>query len=171
MANLKVLGDRLDEAERAVSAMWAADCGTYSFSPDSVSFEEFERLMKRQHDAVLAYGEAVTERSRAVREKFKSQNKLLRARDAVKLRDKMYEAEARIDLFEELGPDFYTKREFIDANAAFVVADWIWDHAQERYTYRFAVGNHSRPVNDGYVKTGKFKMIDGERVPVLEKIE
>jgi hypothetical protein len=24
---------------------------------------------------------------------------------------------------------------------------------------------------DGYVRTGKFKMIDGERVPVLEKIE
>ena len=181
--NLARLGRELDEAERAVSAMMSADRGTYFFSPDSVPFKEYVAIMHRRHVAELAYGSAVTGRSRAAREKFRNRKTAPRARDAIKLRDKMYEAEALIDEIEAARPDFATMREFIDANAAFTVASAIYDYAQERYNsdeaqsrrrnaaYRFAVGTHSRLVTDGYVKTGKFKMIDGERVPVLEKIE
>jgi hypothetical protein len=183
MASLKMLGDRLDEAERAVSAMMSADRGTYFFSPDSVPFEGYVAIMHRRHVAELAYGRAVTERSRAARERYRNRKTTPRARDAIKLRDKMYETEAHLDEIIAARPEFATTREFIDANAAFTVAGAIYDYAQERYNsdeavsrrrdaaYRFAVGNHSRPVTDGYVKTGKFKMIDGERVPVLEKIE
>jgi hypothetical protein len=181
--NLARLGRDLDNAERAVSAMWAADKGSFTFSPDSVSFEEFERIMQRHHDAELVYGQAMTDRSRAAREKFKARKRAPRSRDAFRLREKLYEAGAHLDEIIECRPELATLREFIDAQAAFNEADAIYDYAEAMYNseesasrrrdaaYRFAVSNHSRPVTDGYVKTGKFKMIDGERVPVLEKIE
>jgi hypothetical protein len=127
------LGKKLDEAERAVSAMMAADRGTYFFSPDSVPFEEYERIMHRRHVAKLEYGEALAERNKAAREKFRNRKAPIRARDAFKLRDTKFAAEDHYDTLAALGPDFYTERELLDANAAFTLADWKFDHAQERY--------------------------------------
>jgi hypothetical protein len=180
---IRKLGDALDEAERAVSAMWAADRGTYTFSPDCVPFAEFERIMKGYHDAKCAYGQAVTARNLYQVCKLENSKRMPKSDDKHALDDAKYAAEARIDELEELGPDFYTHREFIDANAAFTLADQRFDIAEAKYqseeaasrrrdaAYRAALGSHSRLVTDGYVKTGKFKMIDGERIPVLEKIE
>ena len=70
--NLKRLGDELDDAERAMSAMFEADTHTYFYSPDSVPFKTYVAIMKRHHDAELAYGQAVTERLEAAREKFRN---------------------------------------------------------------------------------------------------
>jgi hypothetical protein len=141
------LGKKLDEAERAVSAMMAADRGTYFFSPDSVPFEEYERIMHRRHVAKLEYGEALAERNRAARENFRNRKTPPRPRDAFKLRDKKFETEERVDMFEELGPGFYTAREFLDANAAFTLADAIWDYAQEKYQSADR-SRHSRDAAD-----------------------
>src|SRR5438067_1506764 len=110
------LGKELDKAESAVNAMMAADKGTYFFSPDSVPFEEYVAIMHRRHEAELAYGRAVTERSRAAREKFRNRKTPIRSRDAFKLRDKMYQAEALVDEIEAARPEFATSREFIDAD-------------------------------------------------------
>jgi hypothetical protein len=131
--DLKRLGDELDEAEAVRSAMWAADKGTFAFSPDSVTFAEFERIMKRYHDAELAYGAAVTERSLAVREKYRARKTAPRSFEAFKLRDKRFAAECLIDEIVAARPEFATAREFIDANAAFIVADAIYDMAERRY--------------------------------------
>jgi hypothetical protein len=131
--NLKRLGDELDEAEREMLTMMAADRGTYFFSPDSVPFEKYVAIMKRLHDAEIAYGREVTERSRARRGRYRNRKTPPRGGDAFKLRDKKYEAEARIDEIVAARPEFATKREFIDANAAFIEADVIYDYAQAMY--------------------------------------
>ena len=131
--SLKRLGDDLDEAERAVSAMMFADRGTYDLSPDSVAFVDYITIMQWRHDAELAYGFAVTEREREKREKFKNRKTPIKTRDAFRLRDRKFEAECRVDEIVAARPEFATLREFIDANATFVTADAIYDLAQERY--------------------------------------
>lgn len=131
--NLASLGSALDRAERDVAAMMAADRGTYFASPDSVPFDEYVRLMKVLHDAKLAYVDALTERNEAAKARFAGRTSRLNQRDGKKLRDRQCLTEYEIDLFEDLGPDFYTKRDFFDALAAYQLADWMWERAQRMF--------------------------------------
>jgi hypothetical protein len=147
--SLKRLGDELDEAEREVAAMLAADRGTYFFSPDSVPFEEYVARMHRQHLAYLAYSGALTERNTIAKEKFRNRKRPPRMGDAKKYRDAKYETEDRYDTFAKLGPDFYTKREWLDASSAFAIADWKWDAANEHYqrAEREAIADRAAGIN------------------------
>lgn len=144
---LKRLGDELDEAERAVSAMMSADRGNYFFSPDSVPFDEYVAIMKRRHDAEGAYGQAVTERERAKRERFKNRKTPMTSRDGLRLRNERDFAEIRIDEIVAARPDFATMREFIDANAAYIAADAIFDCAQEMYRSQLAIARRDKTSN------------------------
>jgi len=133
--------------------------------------------------ALIKYGEAVTARKLYQECKFENSKRIPKSADKHELEAALAAAEERIDMIEAMRPDFATAREFIDANADYMLAEARCEIAQSKYAsdegasrrrnaaYRYAVGSHSRFVTDGYVKTGKFKMIDGERVPVLEKIE
>ena len=134
--SLKQLGDELDAAESAVSVMMSDDSGTYFFSPDNVSFEEYEAIMKRRHDAELAYGLAVVERERVKRDRFKNRKTPLTSADGFRLNAAKVKAEARIDEIVAARPDFATMREFIDANAAYVTSELNLDRALDEFFER-----------------------------------
>lgn len=151
-SNLASLGNALDRAERNVAAMMRADCGTYDLSPDSVPFEEYVRLMHVQHLAYLAYSGALTERNTIAKEKFRNRKRPPRMRDAQKYSDAKYVTEDRYDLLDKLGPDFSTKREWLDASSAFALADWKWDEANAHYqrAERQAIADKRAGINRSY---------------------
>ena len=148
-SNLKRLGDELDDAERDVAEMMADDCGSYFFSPDSVPFDEYAARMHRQHMAYLAYSGALTELNTIAKDKFRNRKRAPRMSDAPKYRDAMYATEDRCDLFEKLGSDFVTKREWLDASSAFALADWKWDAANDHYqrAEREAIADRAAGIN------------------------
>jgi hypothetical protein len=128
--------DALDNAESAVSDMWSRDRGTYSFSPDSVTFKKFEALMHRRHVAEIAYGSAITDRNLYLRVKAENRKTTPTQAAGIKLRDKMYAAEDHLDEIIAARPEFATVREFIDANAAFVLAMDLYDIAERQFQDR-----------------------------------
>lgn len=76
-----------------------------------------------------AFGEALAVKRRYLTWKFANRKSSLRESDMIRLRDRKYVTEDRIDLFEELGPDFHTAREWTYANYQFTLADFIFDIA------------------------------------------
>ena len=180
-ATVKKRGDALDRADAAVSSAWVGDCGRYWLTPDTMPAEQFHRLCDRRHVAAMKYSSAISARGLAARMKLENARRIPMRRDAVALRDAMHAAQARYDEIVEAGPEFSTERERIDAQTAAELAASIYEIAQAKYhdaqRAERITGTHprSRPaarlVTDGYVKTGKYKMIDGVRVPVLEKVE
>jgi hypothetical protein len=179
---IKKLGGALDRAELQRGDMWADE-----YDAERLTFADIadyiDAIHHAFHVAQMDYGQALDARNLYLRCKFENSKRIPTHQNSLKLMGEMQEARADVDELEELGPDFYTRREFLDANAASALAISLYSIAKQKYeseeaaarrrnaAYRFAVGNHSRPVTDGYVKTGKFEIIDGERVPVLELIE
>jgi hypothetical protein len=180
---MKKLGAALDRAEYERGHMWDDEL-INARSKFADADDYVDAVHHRLHVADMAYGQALAARNLYCRCKLENSKRIPTHRDVIKLIGEMQEARADIDGLEELGPDFYTRREFLDANSTSALAISVYSIAEQKYrseeaaarrrnaAYRFAVGNHSRLISaDGYVRTGKFKMIDGERVPVLEKIE
>lgn len=129
------LGDEYEAAELARAEMWAGDGGSYSFSPDNVPFDEFERIMKRHHDAELAYIVAVNAHSLYVRAKAWHSRRVLSQREAFKLKDKMYDASIHAEEIEELSCALgcIKGRELTDAKAARTLAKQLFLIHQEKF--------------------------------------
>jgi hypothetical protein len=82
-----------------------------------------------------------------------------------------------------LGTDFYTAREICDAEAIEEGTDEIFSMTFDRcpesvraLKFRIAkrggkIKRRAVTISNGYVKTGKYKMIDGVRIPVVRKAE
>jgi hypothetical protein len=117
-----------------------------------------------------------------------------------KLEKEMMSAQTRLAQLRNLGEEFYLFRELLDAEAALEATEGRYEILRERFDPKWRQPNSkfkkaqrefnaeirrekalklfdiarlpkARTVTDGYVKTGKFKMINGVRVPVLEKVE
>jgi hypothetical protein len=117
-----------------------------------------------------------------------------------KLEKEMMSAQTRLARLQNLGEEFYLFRELLDAEAALEASEGRFEILRERFDPKWRQPNSkfkkaqrafnaeirrenaeklfgiarspkARAVTDGYVKTGKFKMVDGVRVPVLEKVE
>jgi hypothetical protein len=128
-SEIRKLGDELDAAEKALEDCWRGDTRRFSFSPDCVPAEVFNRASRRLSAAKMAFGEALAVRSVYLREKFRQRSTPLREADLVRLRDKMYAASDRVDMFEKLKSEFYTKRQWTTANHRLVVADANYESA------------------------------------------
>jgi hypothetical protein len=133
MTTLARLGKELDSAERENFRAWKAYYIIYFLSPDAISLEEYTRIKTRYQDAERAYGDAVTERSHAVQEKFRNRKTPVRADDEFKLYDAKWMAEEKLDRIIVCRPDLATRREFIDANAKFIEAEDAYFFAKEKF--------------------------------------
>jgi hypothetical protein len=175
------LGDALDRADRACSAAWHGDTGRYWLTPDCMPGARFYSLCDRRYRAEVAYVRAINARDLAAMCKMENATRSLTSRAAFELRHAMFDAQAHLEEIEEAGEDFSTNRERIDAQAAADLAERLYVIAERNFrdAERGAkiTGNRRRSrssaplVTDGYVKTGKYKVIDGVRLPVLEKVE
>jgi hypothetical protein len=94
---------------------------------------EREGTWGRLKAARAAFGEALAVRRRYLTWKFANRRSALREADVIRLRDRKCVTEDRIYLFEELGPDFHTSREWTYANYQFTLADFIFDVASVMY--------------------------------------
>jgi hypothetical protein len=176
------LGDALDRTERLASHAWTGDTGRYSLTPDTMPAERFYALCDRRCRTEAAYVRAINARDLAAKIKLENAKQPPKSGDAFAYRDALYEAAVRLEVIEDAGPNFSTMRERIDARAAADLAERLHDIAHSKFqdaertaritgTPRRSSRPRARPVVDGFVKTGKFKMIGGNRVPVLEKVE
>lgn len=174
------LAAAFDDAEQAASRVWHDDKGSYWMSPDSVPFERWVAISARLHRARLDYISAINARDLFAKCKLEN-GRAPKSSDAFKYRDAMSAALDRLDVIEKAGPEFSTERERIDARAAAALAEDLYDIAKSKFEDaergaritgqpRRSSRPRARAVVDGYVSTGKFKIIDGNRVPVLEKI-
>jgi hypothetical protein len=179
---IKKLGDALDHAEVLISRAWHGDHGTYLLQPDTMTAERFYSFCDRRHHAELAYVRAVIARDRFTKWKAETATRPPKSSDAFALRDAMAAASDRLEIIEEAGEDFSTNRERIDARAAADLSEHLYEIAKLKFNEAERVakitGERPRParssarlVTDGYVKTGRYKMVGGNRVPVLEKVE
>jgi hypothetical protein len=174
MPNLRKLGDALDRAERACSAAWISD-DAGGIVPDTMPCAAYYPLCDALMAAEVAYVRAVNARDRAARERARNQRT---TGDAFKLRIAESEAINHRDVLYELGPDFSTERERIDAAAAASQAEDLYAIAERQFQeVQRQARNGIRPrprgarlVTDGYVTTG-YKMIDGAPVPMLRKVQ
>jgi hypothetical protein len=182
------LGDELERAERDLNQMRdvAEFCGpnwAEGVPPDEVAqvIAEEAAVRRRYFDAELAYIRAVHARLLYDRVKFIRRKTPPCGSDAFALKDAMYDTRVRSDMLHDLGDTFSSRRERIDADCAACQAENLFEIAQAKYQnaerFERRTGIRKRPrsrvrlVTDGYVTTGKYKMIDGARVPVLEKVQ
>lgn len=178
------LGIALDRAEwfrnQLTDGYWKpGDDGSVSRERAGIIARE-DAILDRFRDALSAYIDAVNARDLCARVKFIRQTKTPRAQDAFPLQDAFYSAWARADYLRDLGEEFSSRRERVDADCARAQAQTIYRIAEakfqdaELFERRTGISklprSRRRIVTDGYVTTGKYKMIDGQRVPVLEKV-
>jgi hypothetical protein len=179
---IEKLGAAFDHAEVLTSRAWDGDTGRFSFTPDTMPCERYYAICHRRHKAELAYVRAISARNLSIKCKAENAKRAPQSRDRFALEAAMSAASDHLDLIEKCRPNFATKRELIDANAAAVLAESLFEIAKTKFnevgraaritgTHPRSRSARSRLVSDGYVKTGKYKMIDGNRVPVLELIE
>jgi hypothetical protein len=96
-----------------------------------------------------------------------------------RLRNELAAAQARLAELHELGEGFYSFRDLLDAEAAVERAEGRFDFFAARLAQArrdeilIKAGKMKRPktrlVSDGFVRTG-YKIVDGRRVPIWEKI-
>jgi hypothetical protein len=98
-----------------------------------LSCEEWETIAHRKHVAKLAYADAITARNRYLRWKAQTSTRRVKAQERKPLEDAMFKAERHLDTLIALGSDFYTHREFTDANAAFTLASDLHDIAEKKF--------------------------------------
>jgi hypothetical protein len=152
-AQIAHVGDLLDTIEK-ITTIW---------HPDRADYERRYRLALRDR---VWYELA----------RFAKVKRVPNMRDGQRLRDEMINAWVKLYRLEEaqsLG--VCTMREMCDARAAYALADSKFQIAQKKFrtgiTRPGGYGTKGRTITNGYVKTGKYKMIDGVRVPVVEKVE
>lgn len=128
------LGDEYEAAELARAEMLAGDGGSYFFSPDNVPYDEFERIMKRHHDAKMAYIDAVNAHSIYVRAKAWHSRRVLSETEGFWLKQKAYDAAFHAEEIEELDDlGCITGRELIDAKAARTLATQLFLIQQDKF--------------------------------------
>lgn len=98
-----------------------------------VTNAEYDGLLHKRHEAASIYSRALWQRVIAARDKFRNRVQPPRARDAIALREEMYDAEIHLDLLEKLGFDFSTERERIDAHARAWLARERYEIAEEKF--------------------------------------
>lgn len=117
------LAGELDRAEQACSR----------FEVDlTMTCEQHYARCDRLNEVEMEYGRAIAARDLAARVKAENR-KTPRANDAFKLRDAKYAAQDRLDLIEECRPEFATRRELLDANAAAVLAERLYEIAENKF--------------------------------------
>jgi hypothetical protein len=92
----------------------------------------------------------------------------------LRAQDEMEAAQERRRIILEAGSDFSSERERIDAAAAEELAESNFEIISERYDRAKRIEHNARTrerkiTADGFVRTGH-KMIDGVRVPVMERV-
>jgi hypothetical protein len=92
----------------------------------------------------------------------------------LRARDEMRAAQERRRIIFEAGYDFSSKRERLDAAAAEELAESNYEIISERYQRAKRIERNAKTrkrkiTSDGLVRTG-YKMIDGVRVPVMERV-
>ena len=127
------LGGALDQVDRELSAVWAADTGRFSLTPDSVSNERFSALCHRRHVAKIAFIEALNAHALFLRCKAENSSRVPSNDDGIALRDAMYAAQDRFDDIEAADPDFITTREYYEARTAAILASDLYDIAQTKF--------------------------------------
>ncbi len=181
------LADKLDRADVAYRRMLDAAeiCGPRW--AEGVAESEIERVIadeegirRRFRDTKERYSDAVYARVRYQKYRLETSKQIPKSTDKFALDSAWYAASNHYDLIADLGGLAYA-RELIDANAAFMLADHALEVAKTKFEdaarferrtgIRKCPRSSVRLVTDGYVRTGKYKMIDGARVPVLEKIQ
>jgi hypothetical protein len=165
------LGDKLDEAE----------IDFRSADLEGVLYDEPQEEIARLREARQNYFDAVRkpwleeqaeiERAKFVRADLNRVNRLEKEMDS---------ARDRLAMLNDIGDDFYTVRELLDAEAAeeraegryqFFCERWVQARRDEKL---IKAGKMKRPPRravspEGYIRDG-FKMVDGQRVPVWEKL-
>jgi hypothetical protein len=99
-----------------------------------------------------------------------------------RLEKEMDSARERLTMLHDIGDNFYTVRELLEAEAAEERAEgryqFFWEHWVQAYRDEKLIkaGKMKRPAAprravsaDGYIRDG-YKMVDGKRVPVWEKL-
>jgi hypothetical protein len=186
MADIKQLGDALDEAERA---MHQADRDGVQWhdadNRDGISWDTgYGVFVRAWEEARLAYFAAI--RKPWLRDQYRLDRKRLGDEKYVSLyiRDlRIAMEEARFDRVElsMLGSAFYTTREYCDAEAAEEAAEGTYEIMGRKLRpflkarSRFHLGERGKVTRTirsttGYKKTGKTKRDEnGVRVPIMEE--
>jgi hypothetical protein len=182
------LAFKLERAEHCFNQMLDVSefCGpnwAESLDPDVINkvIAEEDGIRRRYLEAKDRYADAVYARVDYEKYKLENSKRVPKSSDKIALETAKYEAEQRVDLINDMRPHFASVREFIDANAALMLADHAFDVAKTKFQdavlleRRTGIRPRSRSnlrfVTDGYTTTGKYKMIDGQRVPVVEKVQ
>jgi hypothetical protein len=102
---------------------------------DRAEIERGDNDASRHRFYVLAmeYGTALAARNLYKRCKLENSTRIPTNRDAIKLRNEMHAAMIRIDELDDLGPEFSTRREFLDANSASAFAISAYEISEQKY--------------------------------------
>jgi hypothetical protein len=141
---------------------------------------EEDSIRLRYREAKDKYADAVYAGVDYKKYQLENSKRVPKSSDKIALETAKYEAERRVDLINDMRPHFASAREVIDANAALMLADHAFGVAKTKFQdaslleRRTGIRPRSRPnlrlVTDGYLTTGRYKVIDGQRVPVVEKV-
>jgi hypothetical protein len=133
------LGAAYERAEQARNQM--ADmvefCGplTSDIPPEEAAAIEAEEeaIRQRHREAQARYTDAVYARVRYLKWKMENSTRRVKSSDEFKLWCTKSATEQRIDLMNDMFPDFASGREWTDANAAFMLADHAYDVAKTKF--------------------------------------
>lgn len=184
---IRLRGALLDRAERERDEMIFTNefCGARwadGMPADEVAacVAEDEATRSRFRLAYESYCDAVYANVRSLKLKMENSKRVPKSSDRIPLQLAEWNAENRLDLINDTLWLCSTHREFVDAHAAFMLASHAHVVAklkfEEAAQFERRTGISKRPrsrvrlVTDGYVTTGRYKTIDGQRVPVLEKV-
>lgn len=126
--------------------------GFYSGCGCDACWNAIEAIRNRRHDAALEYSDAVGARTHIARIKKDNSKRAPTASEGHKIKDAASKAAVHLHELCEAGPDFYTTREIIDARAAVVLTDALFEIAQEKFQDAERQGRADRAA--GIVRTG-----------------
>jgi hypothetical protein len=184
---IRLRGALLDRAERERDEMLRniearGPYWTEGLTEDEIAAElaRDEATRSRFKLAYESYGAAIYANVRFLKSKMENSKRVPRSSDRIPLWLAEVVAENRLDLINDTLWLCSTHREFVDAHAAYMLAGHAHVVAklkfEEAAQFERRTGISKRPrsrvrlVTDGYVTTGKYKTIDGQCVPVLEKV-
>ena len=138
-AQIAKLGDALDRAERRKNQLvdTAEFCGPLAddIPPDEVAaiIADDEAIRTQYRAAHWAYAEAVTERVHHQMRRLENSKCVPKSGDRIPLEAARWTAEDRVELIDAMYPQFASAREFIDANAAFMIAEHAYEVARDKF--------------------------------------
>jgi hypothetical protein len=129
---IEKLGAALERAEYEVANMWDdefLDARSAFANPE----DYVDAVHHRFHVLKMEYGQALAARNEYQRCKLENSKRVHSDREGGQLKLNMWHAMNYINKLEELGSDFSTYREFVDANSASALAISVYEIAQHKF--------------------------------------